>query len=303
MNMNNTDRNEIVEESVEFLRFEKNYSKNTYDSYKRDITDFLNFSGKELINISKRDIDNYIISNIHKLTETSINRRLASIRSFYKYLSNYKGYINVSDEVESMKRKQRLPKYLTIDEVNKLLNINLVNKFDYRNKAMLELLYSSGLRASELISLDTTSIDFENMVLNVYGKGKKERIVPLNEIAIKYLKIYLYDYRTNLFVRGKKKTDALFLNNHGERITRQGLNLLLNKIAGNANIDKEITPHVLRHSFATHLIENGADIRSVQELLGHENVVTTEIYTHIANNYINKSYTEYFNRSKKGSEK
>jgi len=302
MDMSNTDKNEILSEYIDFLKYEKNYSKNTYDSYRRDIIDFLNFTNKELINISKKDIDNYVINNIHKLRETSINRRLASIKNFFKYLTNYKGYVNVSDEVESMKRKQRLPKYLSSEEINKLLNINLVNKFDYRNKAMLELLYGSGLRASELTSLDTISIDFENKILNVYGKGKKERIVPLNDIAIKYLKIYIYDYRPLMFIKGKRRSDALFLNNHGDRITRHGLNLLLNKIAEVANINKEITPHVLRHSFATHLIENGADIRSVQELLGHENVVTTEIYTHVANNYVSKNYNEYFSRSKKGSD-
>ncbi len=297
------DRNEMVKEYIDFLASEKNYSKNTYESYKRDLNSFLDYTNKEIINISKTDIDNYIINNIHKLSETSINRRIASIRSFFKYLSNYKGYINVSDEVESMKKRRKLPRYLTTEEVNLLLNINLVNKFDYRNKAMLELLYSSGLRATELISLDISNIDFENKIINVYGKGKKERIVPLNDIAIKYLKIYINDYRDSLFVRGKKRTDALFLNNHGERITRQGLNLLLNKIVKSININIEVTPHTLRHSFATHLIENGADIRTVQELLGHENVVTTEVYTHVANNYINESYNEYFKRSKKGSDK
>ena len=286
------DRNEMVKEYIDFLASEKNYSKNTYESYKRDLNSFLDYTNKEIINISKTDIDNYIINNIHKLSETSINRRIASIRSFFKYLSNYKGYINVSDEVESMKKRRKLPRYLTTEEVNLLLNINLVNKFDYRNKAMLELLYSSGLRATELISLDISNIDFENKIINVYGKGKKERIVPLNDIAIKYLKIYINDYRDSLFVRGKKRTDALFLNNHGERITRQGLNLLLNKIVKSININIEVTPHTLRHSFATHLIENGADIRTVQELLGHENVVTTEVYTHVANNYINESYNE-----------
>ena len=297
--MNNSDMNEILNEYVDFLKYEKNYSNNTYESYERDVRDFLNYTKKELIDISEDDIDKYIIENLNKFTETTINRRIASIRSFFKYLNNYKGYINISDEVKNMKKKSALPKYLTTEEVDKLLNINLVTKYDYRNKAMLELLYSTGLRASELINLDTSNIDFDNKIISVFGKGKKERIVPLSDISIKYLKIYIYEYRTSLFVKKKPKTDALFLNNHGVRMTRQGLNLLLNKVAKNANIDKEITPHVLRHSFATHLIENGADIRSVQELLGHENVVTTEIYTHIADKYIKENYEEYFNRSKK----
>ncbi len=297
--MNNTDINEILEEYKSFLEKEKNYSYNTYSSYIHDVREFLLYIKKELIDITKKDIDNYIISNIHNFTETTINRKIASIRSFFKYLSNYKGYINISDDVINMKKKQRLPRYLTCEEVDKLLNINLVNKFDYRNKAMLELLYSTGLRASELIGLDINSLNFDNNIISVFGKGKKERVVPLSDISIKYLKIYIEEYRNSLFVRGKKLTAALFLNNHGERITRQGLNLLLNKIASNVNINKDISPHVLRHSFATHLIENGADIRSVQELLGHENVITTEIYTHLANKYISENYNNCFTRSKK----
>lgn len=290
---------ELLDEFINYLENEKKYSSNTCESYKKDLMDFLSFVNKDINSIDKSDIDSYILYNIHKLKETSINRKLSSIRSFYKYLSLFKNYVNVSDEVEFMKKKDRLPVYLTTEEVNRLLNINLINKFDYRNKAMLELLYTSGLRATELISLDLSNIDFENKILNVYGKGKKERIVPLNDIAIIYLRLYIYEYRNSLFVKGKKRCDALFLNNHGERITRHGLNLLLNKIAQNVNINKNITPHVLRHSFATHLVENGADIRTVQELLGHENVITTEVYTHIANNYISDNYFEYFNRSKK----
>ena len=137
------------------------------------------------------------------------------------------------------------------------------------------------------------------MVINVYGKGSKERIVPLSKIAVNYLDMYISKYRQLLFVKNQKPTDSLFLNNHGQRMTRQGLYKIIGQVALKQNIDKEITPHVLRHSFATHMIECGADIRSVQELLGHENVVTTEIYTHLANNFIKDNYNEYFNRSKK----
>ena len=137
------------------------------------------------------------------------------------------------------------------------------------------------------------------MVVNVYGKGSKERIVPLSKIAVNYLDMYINNYRNQLFVKNQKPTDALFLNNHGQRITRQGLFKMIKEVGKVQGIDKEITPHVLRHSFATHLIECGADIRSVQELLGHENVVTTEIYTHLANNFIKNNYNEFFNRSVK----
>ncbi len=295
------DNKELINDYSNYLKIDKNYSENTVESYIRDIRFFLDYIHKNIIDISKKDIENYIIFNLPNYNENSINRIIASIKGFFKYLSMYKGYINVSEDIESLKRKKTLPKYLSVEEVDKLLDISLETSFDYRNKAMLELLYATGLRASELINLDLNNIDLVNMVVNVYGKGSKERIVPLSKMAVNYLDIYINNYRNLLFVKGKK-TDALFLNNHGERITRQGLYKIIGKIAKLKNINKEITPHVLRHSFATHMIEYGADIRSVQELLGHENVITTEVYTHLANNFIKDSYNEYFNRSTKDGE-
>ena len=253
----------------------------------------------DLEDINKKDIDKYILHVLPLYNESSVNRIIASIKSFFKYLSIYKGFINVAEDVESLKRKRSLPKYLSISEVDKLLDIKLENAFDYRNKTMLEVLYATGLRASELVNLDIMNIDLNNMIINVYGKGSKERIVPLSKIAVNYLDLYLNKYRSMLFVKNQKPTDAVFLNNHGKRITRQGLYKMIGEVAKKQGIDKEITPHVLRHSFATHMIECGADIRSVQELLGHENIVTTEVYTHLANNFIKNNYNEYFNRSTK----
>lgn len=296
------DNKELVDDFKDYLRIDKNYSENTIESYIRDITAFLEYTNKEILDISKKDIDNYVLHILPKYNESSINRIIASIKSFYKYLSIYKGYINISEDVESLKRKKTLPKYLSIEEVDNLLDIKLNTAFDYRNKAILELLYATGLRASELINLDLNNIDLSNMVVNVYGKGSKERIVPLSHVAVNYLDLYINKYRSMLFVKKQKPTESLFLNNHGNRMTRQGLYKIIGEIAKQKKIDKEITPHVLRHSFATHLIECGADIRSVQELLGHENVVTTEIYTHLANNFIKDNYNEYFNRSKKESD-
>jgi len=263
---------------------------------------FLEFENEEVEDISKSDIDNYVLHIMKEKNESSVNRVIASIKSFYKYLAMYKGYVNVSSDVEGLKRKKILPKYLTIDEVNQLLDIKIETAFDYRNKTILELLYASGIRASELVNLDINNIDINNMVVRVYGKGSKERIVPLSKIAIKYLNDYINVYRKCLFVRKQKQTDALFLNNHGNRMTRVGLYKTLIEVAKKQGVKKEITPHVLRHSFATHMIECGADIRSVQELLGHENIVTTEIYTHLANNFIKDSYNEYFDRNNKGED-
>ena len=288
---------ELIDDFSDYLKIVKNYSKNTLESYIRDLRFFLEYTNKEVIDITKRDIDNYILHVLPMYNESSINRIIASIKSFYKYLSLFKGYVNISEDVESLKRKKTLPKYLSIEEVDKLIDIKIENAFDYRNKTILELLYSTGLRATELISLDIINIDTTNMVVNVYGKGNKERIVPLSKIAVNYLDAYINMYRNMLFVKNQKPTDSLFLNNHGNRMTRQGLYIIIGEVARKQGIEKEITPHVLRHSFATHMIECGADIRSVQELLGHENIVTTEIYTHLANNFIKDNYNEYFNRS------
>lgn len=288
---------ELIDDFSDYLKIDKNYSKNTLESYIRDLRFFLEYTNKEVIDITKKDIDNYILHILPLYNESSINRIIASIKSFYKYLSLFKGYINISEDVESLKRKKTLPKYLSIEEVDKLLDIKLNTPFDYRNKTILELLYATGLRATELINLDIINIDTTNFVVNVYGKGNKERIVPLSKIAANYLEMYINFHRNMLFVKNQKPTDALFLNNHGKRMTRQGLYKIIGEQAKKQGINKEITPHVLRHSFATHMIECGADIRSVQELLGHENIITTEIYTHLANSFIKDNYNEYFNRS------
>ena len=267
------DNKEFILDFSNYLKLDKNYSDNTVESYLRDIRYFLDYVNKEIIDINKNDIDDYITFNLNNYNESSLNRMIASIKGFFKYLS--------------------------IEEVDKLLDINLNNAFDYRNKAILEMMYATGLRASEVVNLEIQNIDLVNKVVNVYGKGKKERIVPLSNISINYLDIYINNYRSKLFVNGNNPKDILFLNNHGLKMTRQGLYKIIGKIAKEKNINKEITPHVLRHSFATHMIECGADIRSVQELLGHENVITTEVYTHLADNFIKNSYNEYFNRSEK----
>ena len=173
-----------------------------------------------------------------------------------------------------------------------MLDIKLETPYDYRNKAMLEVMYATGLRVSELINLTPNNIDFDNKIIRCFGKGSKERIVPMGDSAIKYLKLYLDEYRPAL----TKKTlcDNLFLNNHGKKITRQGFFKMLKKVAIEKEITDEITPHVLRHSFATHLLNNGADLRSIQMMLGHENISTTGIYTNISNDKIKDNYDLYY---------
>lgn len=286
-----------VEDYLLFLKTEKKLGDNTINSYMLDLEDFFKTFNGSIESCTKKDILTYI-SSINGLEVSTVNRHISSLKSFFNYLVD-ESIIKVSpmEEVSSLKSPKKLPKYLSISEVNKLLNIPLNSKFDYRNKAMLELMYATGLRVSELVSIEYSNIDFENSIIRINGKGKKERIIPLGEVASYYLKVYLNDYRSKLL---KKNTyNQVFLNNHGKPITRQGFNYILENIRELTDIEKEITPHVLRHSFATHLLEGGADIRSIQEMLGHENISTTNIYTEVVNDVLRSNYEMYHNRSHK----
>lgn len=286
-----------VEDYLLFLKTEKKLGDNTINSYMLDLEDFFKTFNGSIESCTKKDILTYI-STINGLEVSTVNRHISSLKSFFNYLVD-ESIIKVSpmEEVSSLKSPKKLPKYLSISEVNKLLNIPLNSEFDYRNKAMLELMYATGLRVSELVSIEYSNIDFENSIIRINGKGKKERIIPLGEVASYYLKVYLSDYRSKLLKRNTY--NQVFLNNHGKPITRQGFNYILENIRELTGIEKEITPHVLRHSFATHLLEGGADIRSIQEMLGHENISTTNIYTEVVNDVLRSNYEMYHNRSHK----
>lgn len=286
-----------VEDYLLFLKTEKKLGDNTINSYMLDLEDFFKAFNGDVESCTKKDILAYI-SSINGLEVSTVNRHISSLKSFFNYLVD-ESIIKISpiEEVSSLKKTKKLPKYLSISEVDKLLNIPLNSEFDYRNKAMLELMYGTGLRVSELVSIEYSNIDFENSIIRINGKGKKERIIPLGEVASYYLKIYLNDYRSKLLKRNTY--NQVFLNNHGKPITRQGFNYILENIRELTGIEKEITPHVLRHSFATHLLEGGADIRSIQEMLGHENISTTNIYTEVVNDVLRSNYEMYHNRSHK----
>lgn len=286
-----------VEDYLFFLKTEKKLGDNTINSYMLDLEDFFKTFNGSIESCTKKDILTYI-SSINGFEVSTVNRHISSLKSFFNYLVD-ESIIKVSpmEEVSSLKKTKKLPKYLSISEVNKLLNIPLNSEFDYRNKAMLELMYATGLRVSELVSIEYSNIDFENSIIRINGKGKKERIIPLGEVASYYLKVYLNDYRSKLLKRNTY--NQVFLNNHGKPITRQGFNYILENIRELTGITKEITPHVLRHSFATHLLEGGADIRSIQEMLGHENISTTNIYTEVVNDVLRSNYEMYHNRSHK----
>ena len=188
-----------------------------------------------------------------------------------------------------------MPTYLTIEEIDKLLDIEINTPYDARNKAILELMYATGLRISEVVSLEFKNIDLDDCIVRVVGKGNKERIVPINDMAIDALSTYINIYRPEMLINGEN--NYLFINNHGSIMTRQGVFKMLKNECLKKHIDKNISPHTLRHTFATHLLENGADLRVIQELLGHSDISTTQIYTHISNDKLKNDYKTYFPRN------
>jgi len=291
-----------IEDFISHIEFEKRLSKNTISSYQNDLNKYEKYLNEKNIflskDISKSDIETYLEQlNKEEVKTSSIARKLSTIKAFHNYLFQVqKLTIDVSETIERPKLRKKLPNVLSIDEVDKLLNIKCHTKFDYRNKSMLELMYGTGLRISELLDLKLTDFDLENCIIRCYGKGNKERIIPIGEYTMDSLISYL-EIRNQLL--GKKHCDYLYLNNLGGRLSRFSFFKILKKMLIEKGIHKDVSPHSLRHSFATHMLEYGADLRSIQELLGHSDIATTKIYTHISNNKIKKEYKEYHPRSEK----
>ena len=273
--------------TVKFLNVET-----TINSYVLDIYKYLEFIDLDYDKTNEDNIYSYLKElEDKKYSIYSVVRKISSIKSFYTFLIDTVDF-KINLDIERPRFYRKLPHVLTIDEVDKLLNFELKTPFDYRNKAMIELMYATGLRVSELINLTPLNIDFDNKIVRCYGKGNKERIVPIGSAALKYLKLYLDEYR-NCLVK-KTLCDNLFLNNHGKKMTRQGFFKNLKIIANKQGISDDITPHMLRHSFATHLLNNGADLRSIQLMLGHENISTTGIYTNVSTEKIKENYDLYY---------
>lgn len=295
----NEDSIDILKKYRTYLLTEKHLSDNSISSYILDVYKYLKYlEGKKVydpITISKENIINYLeyLDN-NKYSIYSIVRKISSLRTFHHYLSKIYNIKDIMLDIDNPRFYKKIPNVLSIEEVELLLDIVLKNSFDYRNKAMLELMYATGLRVSELLNLTINNIDLDNKIVRCFGKGNKERIIPIGDIAIKYLKIYLDNYRDTL--KKKYLCDSLFLNNHGKTMTRQGFLKIIKTIAKEKGIKKNITPHVLRHSFATHLLKNGADLRSIQMMLGHENLSTTQIYTNVGNETLKENYELYHPR-------
>lgn len=284
-----------VNEFINYLAVERGLAQNTLESYGRDLRQFNTFLQNSQLDFIRNSNRDTILSYLNSLqvkgrAVSTISRNLAAIKSFYQYLVR-EHHIEKDPAVnlESPKLEKKLPKILTITEVEELLKQpNAFQPTGLRDKAMLELLYATGIRVSELISLNISDVNLDMGYIKCYGKGAKERIVPLGSIAAKCVQEYIGKGRPKL-VRTYEEP-SLFVNHHGNRLTRQGFWKIIKKYALEASITKEITPHTLRHSFATHLLENGADLRSVQEMLGHADISTTQIYTHVTKNRLKEVY-------------
>jgi len=274
---------------LEYLKYERRLSENTIDSYGENLKLLSDTTKKSLITLTNEDIRTFLI-NIDTTPRTKAHY-LTVFNAFYNYLIFCEKLSkNPCDGIKGPKLEKKLPNYLTSSEIDKLFNIRLLKPVDYRNKAMLETLYATGTRISELINLELNQIDFQERIIRVTGKGKKDRIIPLADSASDALEEYINNYRDYLI---KKETNYVFLNKDGNRISRQGFFKILKSLCKEAGINKEISPHTLRHSFATNLLNNGADLRVIQELLGHENLETTEIYSHLSNKKIEDDYNNH----------
>jgi len=296
--------NEHLKDFIHFLVVEKGLSRNTIVSYERDLKSYLGFlqnSEKltELDAIQRSQIIHFLahLKDSGKSAKT-IARHVASLRAFHQFLLREKVVgQDPTVHIESPQLERNLPKVLSLQEVEILLESpKLVDHYGYRDKAMLELLYATGIRVSELIGLNMDDIHLTMGFIRCIGKGNKERIIPLGRTASTALEQYLVKGRPKFVSKGHKD-EAFFLNHHGKRLTRQGFWKILKRLAKEANIEKELTPHTLRHSFATHLLENGADLRAVQEMLGHADISTTQIYTHVTKTRLKDVYSKFHPRA------
>ena len=281
---------QYLSEYLEYLEVEKGLSSNTIEAYRNDLTSFFDYcvqkGADDVQKIQRSDINSYILKlRENKYTPSSVVRKIASMRGFFKWFcANDYGVKNPAQTLERPKLPKRLPKVMTVEELNTILSTDL-NK---EEKLIVELLYGCGLRVSELVNLKLNNIDINSKYIQCYGKGSKERVVPFGEKAKSALKNYL-KYREIIVTQNNlKNSKELFIKENGKKITRQDVYNFIRKQG--EKIHKHISPHTLRHSFATHLLENGADLRVVQELLGHSDVSTTQLYTHVTKKRLKEVY-------------
>lgn len=302
--INNLDfaNKKLLKAFLSFIELEKGLSKNTITSYENDVKRLLEYyqeNNKKIIDINFNELNEYIISLFDLgLSSNSRSRNISSIKAFFNYLHYAKKIDNnIAENLESPKIERKLPDTLDFSEIEKILNAPYDEKnAEIRDRAILELLYGSGLRVSELIELRTSDVFFDDNFLRIFGKGSKERIVPLGNYAKKYLNNYLDKVRP-IYYKNEISENIVFLNQRGRKFSRMGIWKLVKKYTERAEIDKDVHPHTFRHSFATHLIEGGADLRSVQEMLGHSDISTTQIYTHIDREFIKEVHRSFHPRA------
>ena len=287
-----------------YLKLERSLSENSISAYLNDIKKLRDFIKFKKIDLEPNDIDIVIINDfLEYLNELDISsfsqaRIVSGLKSFFKFLIlEEKISKDPMDLIESPKLKRKLPEVLSLNDINILLNsIDLSTMEGVRNRAIIETLYSSGLRVSELVNLSIQNLFLDIGFIKVIGKGSKERLVPIGRHAIKYINMYKNGYRLNKKIN-KGNEGFLFLNRYGRKLTREMIFLIIKKVSNKCLLNKNVSPHTFRHSFATHLIEGGADLRAVQEMLGHESITTTEIYTHLDREYLKQVIKEFHPRS------
>ncbi len=294
--------NIFLKEYLNILRLEKNLSENTISSYRNDLVSLIGFLESEKTNDFSQ-VDHKLLNSFFKklqelgLSRTSAARYYSSIKGFFNYLFSNK-YIeaNPVEKVSPPKLSKTLPSVLTVEEADKILSMPAVDdKLGLRDKSVLEVLYACGLRVSELIELKISNLFFDEEIIRVFGKGSKERLVPIGNSAIKWTKEYLIKSRPLLEKRSKSE-GIVFLNNRGTKLSRMGVWKIVERYTKEAGIERNVHPHTFRHSFATHLLEGGADLRAVQEMLGHADISTTQIYTHIDRDYIKQVHRDFHPR-------
>ena len=298
-NLENKDLNSYLE----YLKFQKNYSDYTIENYKHDIIEYLEYLNKESLNykdIEYSDIRFYLmfLKDERHDNNTSINRKLSSLRGFYKFLANENIVkTNVFSLVNGPKKSKKLPRYFEYNELEELFNVpDTRTPLGQRDSLILEMLYATGVRVGELVNIKVNDIDLGRRNIIILGKGNKERFVTYGEYCEDILKTYLNNGRVILNV---KQSDYLFLNNNGGQLTDRGVRLILDKLIQKTSINKNISPHMIRHSFATHLLNEGCDLLTVQKLLGHESIKATQIYTHVTTDRLKEVYYHSFPRAKK----
>ena len=296
--------NQAIEEYKSYLKIERGLSLNSIVSYESDIISLKDYILNNKIKKSPTECDSdtinsfiYSSSKINK--PRSQSRKISGLKSFFKFLV-FEGYLKTSPmlNIESPKLGRKLPDILSVEEISQIISsIDENEKFGQRNKTIIEILYGTGIRASELIELKISNIFFKENIIRVLGKGNKERFVPLGMKAKKSIDYYMNNKRCNQKVE-QSSNDILILSKNGKKLTRQMIFTLIKRISDNAGINKKISPHTFRHSFASHLLKNGADLRSIQLILGHENITTTEIYTHLDSKHLLNVMKKYHPRSK-----